>query len=821
MWRPYPALRSRRMAVAIVAVLAALSADPARANPTEPAQAVVSLEVEPPGLLLHGGNRQQQLLVTGRTGAGRAVDVTHRCVLSSTDPTVATLDGSVVRAAGDGSAEVRIRLGAISVAVPVRVGGAGTLPPVHFANDVVPLFSKYGCNGGGCHGKASGQNGFRLSVFGFDPVADFDALVKEGRGRRVFAAAPDASLLLLKATGRVAHGGGRRIAPGSPDHALLLAWVRQGTPVGSADAPRAVALRVSPAQRALDLGSGQQVLATAVFSDGSLRDVTAAASYTSNAGQVAEAAPGGRVLTGSVPGEAAVTVHYTGLVAVARFQVPRPDAPDPYPTLPANNSIDGLVWAKLRVMGVLPSALADDATFFRRLHVDAIGTLPAPEDVRAFLADADPKKRAKAIDTVLGRPEYAAYWGLKWADVLLVNRDKLGDRGAYELHRWLVAQLARNRPYDEWARELIAAGGSSHRTGPANFFRAAPTPEEAARAVSQAFLGVRLECAQCHHHPFEKWGQDDFYALAAFFDGMQRKKLAGDEDLVFHAGGGRTKVPGTDRTVPARPPGGPALPVGALGDPRPRLAEWVTAPVNPYFARLAANRLWKHYFGRGLVEPEDDLRSTNPATNEPLLDHLARTLVASRYDLKALHRLILNSRAYQLSGVPNPTNADDEQFASHRLVRRLPAEVLLDAISEVTGVPEAFPGRPRGTRAIELWDNRAPSYFLDVFGRSERLTACACGRTSEPTMAQVLHLMNAPEIEAKIADPAGRVAVLVVAKKTETEIVEELCLAALGRPPGEKDKRAARKLFDAAPPREAARDFLWALLNSNDFLFAH
>ena len=711
---------------------------------------------------------------------------------------------------------------AVLTATPIPAAPPIESSPVHFANDIVPLLSKYGCNNGGCHGKASGQNGFKLSVFGFDPAADFNSLVKEGRGRRVFAAAPEASLLLQKATGRTAHGGGRRIAPASPDYALLLAWLQQGTPIGSADAPRAVALRVSPSERILGLKSEQQIQTTAVFSDGSLRDVTAAASYTSNAGQVAEVAPGGRVRTGNLPGEAAVTVHYMGLVAAARFQVPRPDAPNPYPAIPVNNANDGLVWAKLRTMGILPSDLADDATFFRRLHLDAIGTLPKPEEVRFFLADQDPKKREKAIDRILDRPEYASYWGLKWADVLLVNRDKLGDRGAFEMHRWLVAQLAKNRPYDEWARELIAATGSSHRTGPVNFYRAAPTPEEAARAVSQAFLGVRLECAQCHHHPFEKWGQDDFYGLAAFFDGMQRKKVTGDEDLVFHTGsGGGMKITGTERVVRARPPGGPALLAGFTGDPRPMLAEWVTAPDNPYFARLAANRLWKHYFGRGLVEPEDDLRSTNPATNEPLLDHLTKSLVESRFDLKAVHKLILNSRVYQLSGVPNATNADDEQFASHRLVRRLPAEVLLDAISEVSGVPEAFPGRPNGTRAIDLWDNRAPSYFLDIFGRSERLSPCECGRTSEPTMAQVLHLMNAPEVEAKLAGASGRVARLIAAKKSEAEIVEELCLAALGRPPGEKERRAARKLFAAAPPRDAAQDFLWALLNSHEFLFGH
>jgi hypothetical protein len=771
--------------------------------------------------VLDARNPEQQLLVTGTAPDGRAVDLTRDAEYRSADPAVVTVSARRVIGVRDGSTEVRVTYRGATVVVPVRAAGLCGDPPVHFANDVVPLFSKYGCNGGGCHGKASGQNGFRLSVFGFDPAADYDALIKEDRGRRVFAAAPASSLLLLKATGRIAHGGGRRIPTDSPDTALIRRWLAQGAPPGATAAPRVVALRVSPAGRVLGFRAEQQILATAVFADGRERDVTAGASYTSNAGHVAEVRPGGLARTGTAPGEAAVTVHYMGHVAAARFQVPRPDAPDPYPALPANNRIDELVWAKLRAMGIVPSDLADDATFLRRLFVDAIGTLPEPADVRAFLADRAPDKRARWIGKVLDRPEYGAYWALNWADVLLVNRDKLGDRGAYEMYRWLRAQADANRPYDEWVRELFTASGSSHRTGPVNFFRACATPEEVARAISQAFLGVRLECAQCHHHPFEKWGQDDFYSLAGYFQGLQRKPGKAGEEVVYHPGGPReAAIPMTTRTVPVRPPGGPARPADAAGDPRAHLAAWVTAPDNPYFARLAVNRLWKHYFGRGLVEPEDDLRTTNPPTNEPLLDYLAHSLVEKRYDLKAVARLILNSRAYQLSGVTNPTNKDDDQLASHHRARRLPAEVLLDAIAAVTGVPEDFPGRPSGTRAIELWDNRTPSYFLDVFGRSERLSPCQCGRTGEPTMAQCLHLLNAPEVERKIADPAGRVAKLIEAGKTPDEITEEVCLAALGRPPVDKERTAARKLFAAAPPREAAQDFVWALLNSYDFLFS-
>jgi hypothetical protein len=701
---------------------------------------------------------------------------------------------------------------------------AGTDPPrlaspVHFANDIAPLFSKLGCNSGGCHGKASGQNGFKLSVFGFDPMADYDALVKEARGRRVFPAAPAQSLLLLKSTGTIAHGGGRRIEVGSSDYVVLHEWLKQGTPIGSADAPRLVELRASPTERILGLKADQQIVATAIFSDGSQRDVTAAASYSSNAGHVAAVDGRGRAHTGSVPGEAAITVQYMGQVAVVRFQVPRPGALNPYPDVPVNNKIDELAWAKLKTMGIVPSELAGDAVFLRRVYLDTLGTLPRPDEVRAFLADTDPKKRERWIDKILERPEYADYAALRWADVLQVNRDKLGDRGAFEMHRWLRAQIATNRPYDQWVRELLTASGSSARVGPVNFYRASTTAEELTRSVSQAFLGIRLECAQCHHHPFEKWGQEDFYALAGFFNAMERKKTASDEEVIVHPGYRAMVMPMTSRLVPARPPAGPTLPDKADGDPRPFLAAWMTKADNPWFARLAVNRMWKHYLGRGLVEPEDDLRSTNPPTNDALLEYLAGTLIEKKYDLKAVTRLILNSRVYQLSSVPTSTNADDEQHYSHYRVKRLPAEVLLDAISAVTQTPESFPGRPRGTRAIELWDNRMPSYFLDIFGRSERLSPCECGRSSEPTMAQCLHLMNAPEIERKIADPAGRVARLLNEKKSQNEIVDALCLAALGRPASEKERRIAADLFRAGSPRDAAQDFMWALLNSHEFLF--
>lgn len=811
-----------RVAIAIIALWIPIESIAAEKTLVAPRPRIDSLAVEPVSIVLNGSNRQQQLLVTGTTHTGHKVDVTRLCSFAPSDSQIVSVIQATVQGKRDGKAKVVVRYGHLSFEVSVEVRGFADYPPVHFANDVVPLFSKHGCNSGGCHGKASGQNGFRLSVFGFDPAADFDALVKESRGRRIFAASPENSLLLLKATGRIAHGGGRRIDSNSLDADVIRQWLRQGTPIGQNGAPIVKDIRVSPSTRVLGLKTEQQILATAEFSDGSVRDVTAAAAYSSNAVHVAEVDARGLVQTGFVAGEAAITVHYMGHVAAVRFQVPRPDAPTSYPAIPVNNKIDEMLWDKLRTMGILPSKLADDATFLRRMYIDVIGTLPRPDEVRAFLADRDTDKRRKWIDKVLDRSEYAAYWAMKWADILLVNRDKLGDRGAYEMHRWLVDQMSRNRPYDEWVRELITASGSSHRNGPVNFYRATATTEELTRAISQAFIGVRLECAQCHHHPFEKWGQDDFYGMAGFFEGVKRKKLTGDEELVFQLGGSSTfKVPATDHVVAVRPPGGTAPAIDVKADPRTQFAGWLTKPDNPWFARLVVNRLWKHFFGRGLVEPEDDLRFTNPPTNVPLLDYLTRTLIENRYDLKSVCKLILMSRGYQLSSLPNSTNKDDDQFASHHRVRRLPAEVLLDAICMVTDVPESFPGRPRGTRAIELWDNRAPSYFLDIFGRSERLSPCECARSSEPTMAQCLHLLNAPEIEEKIAHKSGRAARLAASKKPVDEVIEELCLAALGRLPLDNEMEAAQKLFAKTSREEAAQDFLWALLNSRDFLFSH
>ena len=775
------------------------------------------IHVEPPVIQLGGTNRVQQLLITGVREDGRKLDVTHLSRIESSDPAIARAEGGMVAGVSDGEVTLRVTCAGRELDVPVQVGQISGYPPVDFANDMLPLLSKLGCNSGGCHGKSNHASGFKLSVFGFDPAADFDALVKDDRGRRIFPASPEFSLFLRKATGVMPHGGGQRLPFGSSDYDLMLAWVRQGTPAAQANSPGLVRLSVSPDDRVLDANSRQQILATAHYSDGSVRDVTSAAGYSTNAPLVAEVDRAGVVRTGQIPGEAVIGVHYMGQVASVQLQLPRTSGYAPF-EFPPLNAIDELVRIKLEKIQLVPSELADDATFLRRLWLDTIGTLPSPEEVRQFLADPAVDKRAHWTDKVLDRPEYADYWALVWADILLVDRQKLGERGAYELHHWLRQQFATNRRYDEWVSELITATGNSGTNGPVNLFRAAETPEELTRTVSQAFLGVRMECAQCHHHPFEKWSQDDFYGLAGYFNGLERKSIAPNRVFVYHAGLKESRIPFSNKLVAVRPLDGVAV-TASEGDPRRGLATWLVAADNPWFAKLAANRLWKHFLGRGLVEPEDDLRSTNPATNEPLLTLLSQSLIDQHFDLKALMRTILNSRTYQLSSATNGSNEDDEQNFSHHYVRRLPAEVLLDAISHATGAPEHFPGRPRGTRAIELWDNRLPSYFLEIFGRPERTSPCECGRTSEPTMSQALHLMNAPEVETKISSADGRVARLVESGAATAVLVDELCLATLGRFPRDSEQQLAQQLFETAPPQQAAEDFLWTLLNSYDFLF--
>ena len=613
----------------------------------------------------------------------------------------------------------------------VEVRGLNNPAPVSFEQQIVPLLTKAGCNSGACHGKAEGQNGFKLSIFGFDTEADYQSLVMESRGRRVVHVFPERSLLFAKATARVPHGGGLRISDGSLPARRLLRWIIEGTKYRSDAVPPVAAIEVEPSQQIMLSRGFQQLRVVAVDSAGNRRCVTAEAEFESNATTIANVDRRGGVQIGEIPGEAAILARYLGHVAVFRVTVPRPGVQFARPA--ESNFIDGHLWNKLAQLGIPPSDLADDATFLGRVFLDTIGTLPTPAEARAFLTSTDPRKRAALIDELLERPEYADYWAMRWSDMLRVDRDAVTAQGAIAMTNWLRRQFSENRPYDQFVRDIVTAQGNIASDRPAAFYKVLNSPEIMSRSISQLFLGVRIECAQCHHHPSEKWSQDDYFALAGLFTGVTRKQLPSGMEAIVARGGNNLNHPRTSQPVPAHPLGAPASDLAGVDDRRTVLADWMVAPDNPYLSRALVNRLWSHYFGRGLVEPVDDLRATNPATNEALLDELARHFVQLRFDMKAFTRTLLNSRAYQL-GSATPANILDEQNFSHAISKPMPAEVLLDAICQVTGVAEKFNGWPEGSRAIQVWDNRMPSYFLKLFGRPVRASVCECERSTEPSI---------------------------------------------------------------------------------------
>jgi hypothetical protein len=784
---------------------------------------VTEVVVDPPGVRLHGPAASWSLLLHGRTADGRIIDLTRDARYRSENPKVAVVtDTGIVRPTGDGRTKVIIEVAGKTVQTEVTVTGSGEPRRVSFTADVMPILNRYGCNASGCHGKAEGQNGFKLSVFGSDPAGDYDALIKEGRGRRVFLAAPDASLLLRKASGQMPHGGGVRLPAASPDYQTLRAWIVAGAPFKLPADPVITGVRVEPRERILTPGGRQQLRVVARYPDGQEIDVTGLTKFQSNHNGVATVDPDGLVLAGDVPGEAAIMVAYRNEVDTFRIVSPRPGKIDPYPNVPENNFVDRHVFARLKKLNIAPSDLADDAEFCRRVYLDVIGTLPTPDEARRFLADQRPDRRAKLVDELLERPEFADYWALKLADLLRVDRQALGPKRAYAYHRWIHDALAANMPLDEFARAVVTAEGPLADSPPASFYRAVPKPGEAASTLAQVFLGVRIACAECHHHPYDRWDQEDYHGMTAYFAGLSVRPTPRGEAVVLD-GPGLVKHPRKGTDVIAHPLGQPMPDKATPGDQRAALAAWLTRADNPYFARNWANRVWAHLLGRGLVEPVDDVRTTNPPSNPELLDALARHLVENKYDLKALIRAICASRTYQLSSKPNATNEKDEQGYSRAALKRIDAEVLLDMVCQTTGVGERFAGSPAGTRAIQLWDSKASHYFLKVYGRPERLSACECERSREASVAQVLHLMNSPEVQAKLSHEGGTVARLVKKYADDGALVEELYLTFYGRLPDSQEKKAAVSFLGERKERrrQAAEDLAWSLLNSLEFVFNH
>lgn len=715
---------------------------------------------------------------------------------------------------------------AMLVAMLFGYAAAAEQPPpprrFNFENDIIPILSRYGCNSSGCHGKAEGQNGFKLSVFGFDPAADYAALTMEGRGRRVFPAAPDYSLVLAKASGRMAHGGGSRIARNSVEYATMRDWIAAGVPFGSATDPKVVSIRVEPGERLLAMKAQQQLRVIARYSDGREVDVTGHAKFQSNNDGLATVAADGLVTAGEAPGDVAIMASYMNAVDVFRAFIPCTEQVANYPALAESNFIDAHVFRKLKKLNIVPSRPADDSEFLRRVYLDVIGTLPAADEVRRFLASAEADRRTRLVDELLTRPEFADYWALKWADLLRVDRQALGHKRAYAYYQWIRDQFATNQPLDQFARQVLTAEGPLAEVGPASFYKVVTKPGETASTLSQIFLGVRIACAECHHHPFDRWTQNDYYGMEAFFAPLSLKNTPSGE-LLLAAGNPTTKNPRTGEAIHEHALGLPTPNVSAPGDRRAALANWLTAAENPWFARNLVNRAWAHFLGRGLVEPIDDFRATNPPTNPELLDALAKHLVDKKFDFRELTRTITASRVYQLSSHPNATNERDEQNYSRAMFKRLDAEVLLDMVSQTTGIGEKFPGMPAGSRAIQLWDSKTNHYFLKLYGRPARISACECERNREPSVAQVLHLLNGLEIQNKLAHEAGTVAQLVRQISDNGRLAQELYLTFFSRMPSEQELANAVKFLERHPAkrRQAAEDLAWSMMNTLEFGFNH
>ena len=770
-------------------------------------------------LAFHDAFAGSQILVDD---GGR--DVTRDVAYSSSAPNIVTVDAKgYANPTGEGTARIRVVLGAQSLEIPVTVDGYGSGRAVDFRTEVQPLLSKLGCNAGGCHGKASGQNGFKLSLFGFDSDFDYNAITKEARGRRIFPASPDDSIFLAKASGKLPHGGGRKLSPTSHDYRTLRQWIVAGTPASAPEVPRVIKLRLLPSDRILRAGQTQQLAVLAEYSNGTTRDVTRQSEFASNLDVVANVDGDGFVKAGLLSGEAAIMARHMGFVAVFLAIVPHGEPLAAIPDFPTTTEVDRHAVAKWKKLGLKPSPLADDATFLRRITIDLCGRLPTAEEVKSFLADTANDKRAKLAERLLESPDYPAYFAMKWGGILRNSNLAGAEQASYAFHNWIKDSIARNRPYDEFVRGVVAASGEWQDAPAINWYwQNRDDPLHMVTAdVAQVFLGIRLQCAKCHHHPYERWGQADYYGLAGFFTRLGRKNF-GEPPPYFASATPTTgeKDPLTGKVPEPKYLDGIAPKFSSEDDPRHALVDWMAKPENPFFAKAMVNRLWGHFLGRGLYHEVDDLRETNPPSNPELLDYLAKEFIAHKFDTKHLIRTIVNSRVYQLSSTPTDQNKYDQQNFARYYARRLPAEVFLDAVNTTCGTKGNFNGMSIHARAVDLPHEGFGSYFLDTFDRPKRVTVCECERSSSATLGQVLLLANSEEIENKIGDGNGRMARFIKDKTPAKQAIEEIYLVSFGRNPTTTEiNRSLAHIQQSKDPKKGLEDVMWAILNSKEFMF--
>jgi hypothetical protein len=798
-------------------------ADAAAPLPDAKAAAVrlVSLAVYPPEISLSRADDSQGVIAVATRADGVTVDVTHEVGWAVEG--AARLEGNRLLPAADGETALKASYGDLHAEARVTVSHAAEQPPVSFRHDVMPVFLRGGCNAGGCHGAARGKDGFRLSLFGFDPAGDYFRLTREQALRRIDRAVPDDSLLLAKVTGSVPHTGGKVFEPDSIYAKALRAWIAAGAPNDVAEAPAVTRVDLFPPRVVLEgEGATQQFVAVAHYANGRTRDISNLALFLSNNDATAAIDNTGLVKA-AARGEAFVMarfdVHTVGSQALV---LPKGAAFVPADEPPANY-IDELVNAKLRTMRMNPSAVCSDEEFLRRATLDVVGRLPTRDEQDAFQANADPAKRAAKIDELLQRKEFAELWAMKWSELLMVKSipNRVEYKPMFLYSQWITRQIAGGVPLDEMVRALLGASGGSFASPAVNFYQIEETTQKTAENVAQIFLGTRLQCTQCHNHPFDRWTMDDYYAFTAFFSQIGRK--TGEdyrETIVFdqrsgeatHLVGGRVMKP---KFL------GDVEPDVSGRDRRAVLAEWITSPKNPYFAVNIANRVWAHFMGIGIVEPVDDVRVSNPASNPELHAALGAKLVEYKYDLRKLVRDICNSHAYQRTTDPNESNAADLRNFAHARIRRIPAEAMLDCLCQATDAPEKFPGLPLGARAVQIADGGVSTYFLTTFGRAPRTTACACEAKTEPTLSQALHLLNGSAVHEKIIQ--GRlIDAMLESGKKPAEVVEEIYLRCLSRRPTEDEARRLAELCGAAErPTAELQDVFWAVLNSREFLFNH
>lgn len=794
-----------------------------------PAGELLSIEFETAGpTQLTGQKARRQLLVTGVYSSGQRHDLTHAVTYAVDDAAVLTVDREgLVVPIKDGTAQVTATEASGKTAtIVLTTARCSEDLPVNFENEIVPVFTKLGCNAGGCHGKADGQNGFRLSLLGFYPEEDYEFLVHEDRGRRIFPADPEYSLLLQKPANVLPHGGGQRMSPGTYEWDLVTRWIQQGMPYGSETDPVLERIEAVPAVREMNFKTRQQLSVIAHYSDGSVRDVTRLASYEANLPEMAIPNGSGRITVEDVPGEVAIMVRFQGQVGVFRAVVPQ-GLPVPT-TPPEKNFIDTLVFSKLRQLGIPPADLCDDQTFIRRVSIDLTGRLPSTTDTLQFVQDPSPGKRDALVDRLVDSPGYADYFANKWAAVLRNKRRQATDiQYTYRFHGWIRRALRENMPYDQFVRAVLTATGDSETHPPTAWYREVTTSTQQMEDVAQLFLGMRLACAKCHHHPFERWSQQDYYGFEAFFSQVALKNSkynpqVNQPDAVYvKAEVPKSRNPRTQLDVAPAGLGSAPLEISKYDDARQYLVDWMAEPENPFFARALVNRYWKHFLGRGIVDPEDDLRVTNPPSNPELLEALSRHFLDHHFDLKDLVRTICRSSVYQLSSEPSESNIADTQNFSRFYPRRLTAEVLYDAVNTVAETPSNFGTIPQGTTAVQLPDNGFNNYFLQVFGKPEAESACECERSPEANLSQSLHLLNSADVQGRLQNGQGRASRFAKDdKRSQAEKLRELYVAAFSREPQQHEiDFLVSNLAKYENAQQGWEDVVWAILNSREFQF--